>query len=110
VPDPAAILAEEPLVVELSNHNNRGAFEKHFTFEEIAALRRVNKYTVRRLFTREPGVVALTNARPSSRRRYVTLRIPEGVVEWSYPARHLELAEPEQTTYTKKELNPEDGS
>jgi hypothetical protein len=81
VSDPAAVLAEKPLVAELSNHANPGAFEKHFTVEEIAALWQVSKDTARRLFTREPGVVALTNTRLSSRRRYVTLRIPESVVE-----------------------------
>jgi hypothetical protein len=86
------------------------AFEKHFTVEEIAAMWQISKDTVRRLFTREPGVVALTNARRGSKRRYVTLRIPESVVEWTCPASCPELAEPAQTTHAKKEPNPEDGS
>ena len=80
--DPAAILTEKPFEVEVSIQTERSsAFEKHFTVEEIAAMWQISKDTVRRLFTHEPGVVALTNARRSSRRRYVTLRIPESVVE-----------------------------
>ena len=36
---------------------------------------------VRRIFRDEPGVLVLGDRNPRSRRRYVTLRIPQSVLE-----------------------------
>lgn len=55
--------------------------QRHYTTVEIAALWNISDDTVRRLFEAEAGVLAIGNEKSSGRkRRYVTLRIPEGVL------------------------------
>ena len=55
--------------------------ERHYTVAEIAAMWNLSKDTVRRMFQNEPGVLVL-GARPSGRKRgYLTLRIPQAVLE-----------------------------
>jgi hypothetical protein len=49
---------------------------------EIAEMWRLSDDLVRKVFEGEPGVIAIGEARSSGRkRRYVTLRIPESVME-----------------------------
>ena len=55
------------------------AFERHFTVRELAALWNLSEDTVRRCFQREPGVIEVVGCRKVSKRRYITLRIPESV-------------------------------
>jgi hypothetical protein len=57
------------------------AFERHYTVREIAVLWQLSEDTVRRCFQGEPGVVRIATCRKGSKRRYITLRIPESVVE-----------------------------
>jgi hypothetical protein len=55
---------------------------RHFTVQEVAELWRLSDDLVRRLFEAEPGVITIGETRSSGRRRrYVTLRIPEMVLE-----------------------------
>jgi hypothetical protein len=58
--------------------------ERHYTVAEVAAMWKISLDTVRRLFRNEPGVIALGNTKPQGRRRYVTLRIPQSVLEKVY--------------------------
>lgn len=51
------------------------AVERHFSVQEIAQLWQVSDDTVRRTFTREPGVLTIGRGRRS------LLRIPESVLE-----------------------------
>jgi len=56
--------------------------ERHFTVAEIAAMWNLSPDSVRRIFEREPGVLALGGDGSTRHKgRYITLRIPESVVE-----------------------------
>jgi hypothetical protein len=58
------------------------ATERHYSVAEVAKMWTVSPDMVRRLFQREPGVLVFGDARPKyGRRRYLTLRIPESVLE-----------------------------
>jgi len=55
---------------------------QHYTATEIAGLWKLSEETIRKLFENEPGVLVIGNERPRfGRRRYITLRIPQFVVE-----------------------------
>jgi len=54
---------------------------RHYTVAEIAALWNLSDDAVRKLFEKEPGVMAIGGPNPTVRkRRYTTLRIPEDVL------------------------------
>jgi hypothetical protein len=58
---------------------------QHYTVSEIAGLWKLSEESVRRLFQNEPDVLIFGNQKPRfGRRRYLTLRIPEFVVERVY--------------------------
>ncbi len=57
------------------------ALERHFTVREIAETWHVSDDTVRRLFRDEPGVLALGSEESRFKRGYLTLLIPESVLE-----------------------------
>lgn len=76
------IFAQPSAVVPVAAEHASPATERHYSVNEIAALWNLGSDTVRRVFEKEPGVVILGNAdRKYGRRRYITLRIPESVVE-----------------------------
>lgn len=57
----------------------------HYTIAELAALWKFSIRTLRQEFDREPGVLAKGhNKSKGARRRYRSLRIPEGVAERVY--------------------------
>ena len=51
-----------------------GHGERHYSVTEVANLWALSRDSVRRLFRREPGVLAIGD-------KYVTLRIPESVLD-----------------------------
>jgi hypothetical protein len=55
--------------------------ERHFSPQEIAAQWGLSDDSVRRLFQNEPGVLRIGEAKPRHKRRYLTLRIPQSVME-----------------------------
>jgi hypothetical protein len=56
--------------------------ERHFTIAQISKMWALSEDAVRRLFRREPGVLVFGDTNPRRRkRRYVTLRIPQSVLE-----------------------------
>lgn len=55
--------------------------ERHYSVAEVAVLWNLSQDTVRRLFLNEPGVLVLGDLNPRRSRRYVTLRIPEHILE-----------------------------
>lgn len=58
------------------------ALERHYSVQEIGELWQLSSTTVTRLFRDEPGVLKIGRDRPSrGRRNYMTLRVPESVVE-----------------------------
>jgi hypothetical protein len=57
----------------------------HYTVAELAAIWKLSEDTVPKLFEQEPDVLVIGNQKPRyGRRRYLTLRIPEFVVERVY--------------------------
>jgi hypothetical protein len=64
------------------------AFEHHFTPRELAELWKFDESTIRRMFIDEPGVMIYgKEKRRDGRRDYVTLRIPDSVVQRVYERR-----------------------
>lgn len=58
-----------------------GFTERHYTVAEVAELWNISPDLARRIFENEPGVLAFGRDQSArSRRRYLTLRIPESVL------------------------------
>ena len=55
--------------------------ERHYAVGEIAQLWNLSTDKVRELFENEPGVLVIGERSPRHKRRYVTLRIPQTVLE-----------------------------
>jgi len=55
--------------------------EKHFTPAELAGAWNLSMDTIRNLFRDEPGVLKIGKMSSRYKRGYITLRIPEKVVE-----------------------------
>jgi hypothetical protein len=56
--------------------------ERHYSVRQIAELWELSDDAVRKIFDREPGVIAIGVSRSNGRkRRYVTLRVPKAVLE-----------------------------
>jgi len=55
--------------------------ERHFAVTEIAEMWNLSPDKVRELFENEPGVLVIGERSPRYKRRYVTLRIPQTVLE-----------------------------
>jgi hypothetical protein len=59
------------------------ALDEHYTVQELVALWKYSRRTVKRLVEKEPGVVRLGTERPGKRPHY-TLRIPASVARRIY--------------------------
>ncbi|MGA7064325.1 MAG: hypothetical protein WBY69_24180 [Candidatus Acidiferrales bacterium] len=55
--------------------------ERHYAVTEIAEMWNLSVDKVRELFGEEPGVLVIGEQDRRQKRRYVTLRIPQSVVE-----------------------------
>ena len=64
------------LQIETSVH-----IERHYAVTEIAEMWNLSPDKVRELFENEPGVLVIGERSPRHKRRYVTLRIPQTVLE-----------------------------
>lgn len=58
----------------------RAPVERHYAVAEVAFMWNLSADKVRDIFEREPGVLVIGRRNPR-KRRYITLRIPEYVVE-----------------------------
>jgi len=65
-----------PSQIETSVH-----IERHYAVAEIAEMWNLSPDKVRELFEREAGVLVIGEPNPRRKRRYLTLRIPQSVVE-----------------------------
>jgi hypothetical protein len=73
---------------DLSGNVEKSQFAmRHFTVQEVASLWNLSDDIVRELFEREPGVLVIGRDRSTRKRRYLTLRIPQDVVERVYRQR-----------------------
>lgn len=57
------------------------AYERHYTVSQLSKLWVFSESTIRRLFTKEPGVIKLSHQPTRKRRGYTSLRIPERIAE-----------------------------
>ena len=57
------------------------ALEKHYSVAELVELWGLSEKTIRRMFVSEPGVVKWGREETRFKRAYITLRIPESVVQ-----------------------------
>ncbi len=73
-------LAAKPVLAESR------ATERHYSVAEVAETWNLSPNAVRKLFQNEPGVLAIGEPRPKfgRRRGYVTLRIPQSVLDRVY--------------------------
>lgn len=65
----------------LSQIQTAAPVERHYAVTEIAAMWKLSTDKVRDLFQDEPGVLIIGQRSSRRKRRYVTLRIPQTVVE-----------------------------
>jgi hypothetical protein len=57
------------------------ALERHYTVAQLAKLWFFSENTIRRLFSKEPGVVKIAHPRTRSKRGYTSIRIPERIAQ-----------------------------
>jgi transcriptional regulator GlxA family with amidase domain len=57
------------------------ALEKHYSVSELAQLWGLSEKSIRRIFAHEPGVIKWGHDDSRFKRAYVTLRIPESVIQ-----------------------------
>lgn len=67
-------------VVEMAPQPD-AALERHYSVDELSQLWGLSRKTIRRIFADEPGVVRWGNSESRYRRGYITLRIPESIVQ-----------------------------
>jgi predicted transcriptional regulator len=58
--------------------------ERHFSVKDVATMWGLSPAAIRRMFRNEPGVLRFGKEKPGHQRDYVTLRIPESIVERVY--------------------------
>ena len=66
---------------ERPGHFVTPAMERHFTVAELSKRWFFSENTIRRLFSREPGVVKIVRPQTRSKRGYTPIRIPERIAE-----------------------------
>jgi len=57
------------------------SLERHFSVGELASLWDLSEQTIRRMFAGEPGVIEWGHGESRFKRGYITMRIPESVVQ-----------------------------
>jgi excisionase family DNA binding protein len=58
--------------------------QHHYTVDQVAEMWNISRDTIRRMFLREEGVLKIVRPGNRYKRTYVTLRIPESVVNRVY--------------------------
>jgi hypothetical protein len=68
-------------MASLSQIQSPAPAERHYAVTEIAEMWNLSVDKVRELFEGEPGVLVIGERSPRHKRRYVTLRVPQSVLE-----------------------------
>jgi hypothetical protein len=68
------------------------ALERHYTAAEVAALWNISQDTVRKLFRDTHGVLKITRPPRRGRRGYLSIRIPESVLQKRHSELHAKAA------------------
>jgi hypothetical protein len=64
-----------------SQQDREASLERHFSVGELASLWDLSEQTIRRMFADEPGVLMWGHTEGRYKRGYLTMRIPESVVQ-----------------------------
>jgi hypothetical protein len=65
----------------LTQHENVVPAERHYAVIEVAEMWNLSPDKVREIFEHEPGVLVIGDRSPRCKRRYLTLRIPQTVLQ-----------------------------
>jgi hypothetical protein len=65
----------------LAQQENVVPAERHYAVIEVAEMWNLSADKVRELFEQEPGVLVIGDRNPRHKRRYLTLRIPQTVLQ-----------------------------
>ena len=65
----------------LTQQENVVPAERHYAVIEVAEMWNLSPDKVREIFVREPGVLVIGDRNPRHKRRYLTLRIPQTVLQ-----------------------------
>ncbi|HEY6183032.1 MAG TPA: hypothetical protein VIW67_12355 [Terriglobales bacterium] len=65
----------------LAQQENVAPVERHYAVIEVAEMWNLSTHKVRELFEDEPGVLVIGDRNPRYKRRYLTLRIPQTVLQ-----------------------------
>ncbi len=65
----------------LAQQENVVLAERHYAVIEVAEMWNLSADKVRELFEHEPGVLVIGDRNPRHKRRYLTLRIPQTVLQ-----------------------------
>jgi hypothetical protein len=65
----------------IEQHENIVPAERHYAVIEVAELWNLSPDKVRDIFENEPGVLVIGDRNPGYKRRYLTLRIPQTVLQ-----------------------------
>jgi hypothetical protein len=68
----------------LEQQQNVASAERHYAVTEVAEMWNLSPDKVRDLFEHEPGVLVIGDRNPRHKRRYLTLRIPQTVLQRVY--------------------------
>lgn len=60
------------------------ALERHYTVADLSRRWFFSENTIRRLFSKEPGVVKISHPQTRAKRAYTSMRIPERVAQRVY--------------------------
>jgi hypothetical protein len=65
----------------ITQQENVAPAERHYAVIEVAELWNLSPDKVRHIFENEPGVLVIGDRNPRHKRRYLTLRIPQTVLQ-----------------------------
>ncbi len=66
---------------DLAQQENVVPAERHYAVIEVAEMWNISPDKVREIFEHEPGVLVIGDRNPRHKRRYITLRIPQTVLQ-----------------------------
>ncbi len=65
----------------IAQRENVALAERHYAVIEVAEMWNLSADKIREIFEHEPGVLVIGDRNPRHKRRYITLRIPQTVLQ-----------------------------
>jgi hypothetical protein len=72
---------ESDWLSDVPGQTGEASLERHFSVSDLASLWALSEQTIRRMFAGEPGVIEWGHTESRFKRGYITMRIPESVVQ-----------------------------